>query len=127
MGTLAENERADIRRLYSAFNLRDIEAVLDRLADDVLWANGLEGGHVAGRAAVRDYWTRQFAMIQPQVEPEEISRTEDGRVAVEVHQVVRSLDGELLVDERVTHLYTFDEGQITRFDIGQDDTGEPPR
>jgi ketosteroid isomerase-like protein len=119
MGALSEVEREGIRRLYSDFNRRDIDAVLERLAEDVRWANGMEGGHVEGRAEVREYWTRQFTMIDGKVEPEEISRTDDGRVAVEVHQVVRSLDGELLADERVTHIFTFDDGEITRFDIGE--------
>ena len=30
------------------------------LADDVAWANGMDGGHVHGREAVREYWTRQW-------------------------------------------------------------------
>jgi ketosteroid isomerase-like protein len=90
----------EIRRLYAAFNRRDIDSVLESLAEDVVWANGWEGGHVRGRAAVRDYWTRQFAAIQPRVTPEEITLADDGHVAVLAHQVVRSLDGELLADER---------------------------
>jgi ketosteroid isomerase-like protein len=120
MTTVRQTEQEDIRRLYAAFNRRDVDAVLERLAPDVCWANGLEGGHVEGRSAVREYWARQFTMIDPRVEPEDIWRPDDGRVAVRVHQVVRSLEGEVLADERVEHLYTFDNGQITRFDIGGD-------
>jgi len=125
MATVTEAERQEIVQLYAAFNRRNIGAVLDRLAEQVSWANGMEGGQVEGRSAVRDYWTRQFAMIDPRVEPEEIRRTRDGRVLVSVHQMVRSLDGELLADERVEHLYTFDDGRITRFEIGQ--PGSDPR
>jgi ketosteroid isomerase-like protein len=107
----------DIRRLYAAFNRRDIDSVIESLAEDVVWANGWEGGHVRGRAAVRDYWSRQFAAIRPRVEPVEITIAHDGRVAVLVHQVVRSADGELLADQRVTHLYRFEDEKIVRFDI----------
>jgi hypothetical protein len=107
----------DIEQLYAAFNRRDVEAVLARLTDDVTWANGMEGGHVEGRAAVRAYWARQFELVQSHVEPERIAREPDGRVAVDVHQVVRTPDGELLADQNVRHLFTFDGDLIARFDI----------
>jgi ketosteroid isomerase-like protein len=42
-----------LERLYHRFNARDIESVLTALADDVVWANGMDGGHVHGREAVR--------------------------------------------------------------------------
>jgi nuclear transport factor 2 (NTF2) superfamily protein len=50
-----------LERLYDRFNARDIDSVLTALADDVAWANGMDGGHVHGREAVRAYWTRQWA------------------------------------------------------------------
>jgi ketosteroid isomerase-like protein len=108
-----------IRRLYANFNTRSIEAVLDSLAADVMWANGMEGGHVHGRDAVRTYWTRQFGQIRSSVTPREIELTDDRRIRVEVHQVVHSADGtQLLADTTVHHLFTFDdEGMIARFDI----------
>jgi cation diffusion facilitator family transporter len=108
-----------LRDLYAAFNARDIEAVLERLAPDVDWPNGMEGGRVHGREAVREYWTRQFTQIDGHVEPEEITEREDGSVAVHVHQVVHSPQGELLSDGYVTHTYVFgDDGLVTRMDIG---------
>jgi len=108
-----------LRQLYVNFNTRAIDALLDNLAVDVVWANGMEGGHVHGRDAVRDYWTRQFSQIQSSVTPREIELTDDGRVRVEVHQVVHSADGtQLLADTTVHHLFTFDNaGMIARFDI----------
>jgi ketosteroid isomerase-like protein len=120
--TPAEQQQDEIRRVYDAFNRRDIDAALEVLAEDVVWANGWEGGYVIGRSAVREYWSRQFDVIQPRVEPEAVTVTDDGRVAVEVHQVVRSVNGDLLADQRVTHLYRFDGGKIARFDIGAPDT-----
>ena len=48
-----------LKRMYDRFNARDIDGVLAALADDVAWANGMDGGHVHGREAVREYWTRQ--------------------------------------------------------------------
>lgn len=107
-----------IRKLYAAFNERDVDAVLAGLTADVTWANGMEGGYVHGREAVRDYWTRQFAEIHSTVEPQQMQLDADGRLAVEVHQIVRSADGsELLADTTVRHLFTFTEGLVSRFDI----------
>ena len=41
-----------LTRIYDRFNARDMDAVLTVLADDVAWANGMDGGHVHGREAV---------------------------------------------------------------------------
>ena len=85
----------------------------------VQWANGMEGGYVHGREAVRDYWTRQWGMIDPHVEPVGFSTRADGRVVVAVHQVVRDLAGKALVDQMVSHVFLIEDGQIRRFDIGE--------
>ena len=79
--------------MYAAFNARDIDGVLAAMTDDVDWPNAWEGGRLVGREAVRDYWTRQWAAIDPHVDPVEIGPRLDGRVAVEVQQVVRDLAG----------------------------------
>jgi len=107
-----------LRRLYDRFNARDIEGVLSALHNDVLWANGWEGGHVAGHAGVRDYWIRQWQSIDPRVEPIGFSTGPDGEVVVEVRQVVRDPAGKLLADRVVEHVFRVEGGQIRRFDIG---------
>ena len=106
-----------LQRIYEGFNRRDIPAVLAHLAEDVDWANGMDGGHVHGREAIRDYWTKQWAAIQPQVHPLQITERGDGSAAVEVHQVVRDLEGKLLLDETVRHVFRIEAGLVTRFDI----------
>jgi hypothetical protein len=58
-----------LERLYDSFNARDIGAALATMHPDVVWANGLEGGHVHGHDGVRDYWTRQWAMMDSHAEP----------------------------------------------------------
>jgi ketosteroid isomerase-like protein len=109
-----------IRDLYDSFNARDIEAVLSHLDPDVDWPNAWEGGRLKGHDEVRDYWTRQFAAIAGHVEPQRFSVTDDGRVAVTVHQVVHSLDGDLLADQIVTHVYAFRDGLVERMDVFND-------
>jgi hypothetical protein len=69
-----------LERIYDRFNARDIDGVLTALTDDVAWANGMDGGHVHGREAVREYWTRQWAMVSPHVEPVGFHRTADGAI-----------------------------------------------
>ncbi len=111
------NNEELLKRLYDQFNARDIELVLVALHEDVVWANGMEGGYVHGREGVRTYWTRQWALIDPHVEPIGFSTGPDGEVVVDVHQTVHDLTGNLLADQRVGHLFRIEDGLITRFDI----------
>ena len=106
-----------LRRVYELFNRRDIEKVLAAMHRNVVWANGMEGGHVHGRDGVRSYWTRQWAILDPHVEPVEISRNGEGESVVKVHQVVRDLKGNLLADKTVIHVFQIQNGLIQRFDI----------
>src|SRR5262245_56191747 len=101
----------NLRSAYRAFNARDIEAALELMHPDVDWPNAWEGGRVLGRAAVREYWTRQFAAISSHVEPEAFDEEPDGSITVAVHQVVRDpLGGEPISDTRVRHRYRLADG-----------------
>ena len=118
---------ATLRAIYDCFNARDIDGVLDALADDVAWANGMEGGHVHGREGVRDYWTRQWAIVSPHVEPLSFGRGPDGSIVVEVSQSVRDLQGRplqdrthRLEDKAVGHIFHLRDGKVIRFDIRED-------
>ena len=124
---MSNNDICIIKGMYDRFNARDIEGVLAALADDVVWANGMDGGHVHGHEGVRDYWTRQWAIVAPHVEPIMFQQTEDGAVAVEVIQSVFDLNGQTLSgqthglkDKTVVHVFRMDSDTDKRFDI-QDD------
>jgi ketosteroid isomerase-like protein len=106
-----------LKRLYDQFNARDMDNVLGAMHEDVIWANGMEGGYVHGRDEVRSYWTRQWAMIDPHVEPVSFRDGADREVIVEVHTVVRDLKGNLLTDKMVGHAFRIENGLIKRFDI----------
>jgi hypothetical protein len=106
-----------LERTYAAFNARDIDTVLVVMHPDVIWPNGMEGGTVAGHAAVRAYWTRQWGLIDPRVEPRGFAVGADGRVAVTVHQVVRDLAGTVLKEATVEHVYAFEDGLIKSMEI----------
>lgn len=106
-----------LKTAYRNFNARQIDELLAELHPQVEWANGWEGCHVLGREAVRAYWTRQFEVLDPKVEPLQIDAGEDGLHVVKVHQVVHNRQGELLVDTVVYHSYRFADGLIARMDI----------
>lgn len=110
-------ERELLTQAYQDFNARRMEAVLARMHPSVEWANGMEGGHVHGVDAVRAYWTRQWSTVDPNVEPLRIERDPAGRFVVEVHQTVRDLKGNLLLDTMVHHAYRITGGLIERMDI----------
>jgi hypothetical protein len=113
---VTDDERL-LRRAYELFNARDIDGALALMHPDVDWPNGMEGGREHGHAAVRDYWTRQFAIIDSRVEPIGFSRDDEGRVVVEVHQVVKDTAGNLLSEDDVQHVYTIRDGLVEKMDI----------
>jgi hypothetical protein len=80
-------------------------------------ANGLEGGYVHGHEAVRDYWTRQWTLIDPRVEPRRFTTDDAGRIVVDVHQIVRDLTGRVMSDQMVQHVYEIKDGLVERMEI----------
>lgn len=106
-----------LKKAYTAFNARDLDGALATMQPDVVWPNGMEGGVVHGHEGVRAYWTRQWGMINPHVDPTGFNEESDGRIAASVHQVVRELSGNLLMDRMVEHVYTLKDGLIQTMDI----------
>jgi uncharacterized protein (TIGR02246 family) len=106
-----------MNRAYDAFNARDVEAVLEVLREDVDWPNVLDGVRLHGREQVRAYWTRQFELIDPQLRIESIGVHPHGPVVVTLRQVVRTLDGRLLEDRLIKHVYTLRDGLVARMDV----------
>jgi hypothetical protein len=106
-----------LRKTYDAFNQRDVDAVLATMHSDVDWPNGMEGGRVQGREAVRKYWLRQWSQLNPRVEPRGFLTDPTGAVVVDVHQVVRDLSGNLLAERIVQHVYRLNQDLIQSMDI----------
>jgi hypothetical protein len=116
---MAENSsnRDLLTKIYAAFNQRDIDTALSHMAADVDWPNGMEGGRVHGREAVRQYWTRQWSQINPRVEPQGFHTDSSGVTIVDVHQVIRDLSGQFLADRMVQHIYLISNGLIQSMEI----------
>jgi ketosteroid isomerase-like protein len=115
---VSKSERELLESAYRHFNLRDIDGVLGLMHADVDWPNGMEGGREIGHDAVRAYWTRQWQVVDPHVEPIGFSRDAEGRIAVDVHQVVRDIAGKELLNQNVDHIYSIEGGKIRRMEIG---------
>jgi len=106
-----------LRQTYKDFNNRDTDATLSAMHPEVDWPNGMEGGIEHGREAVRNYWTRQWKVFDPHVEPIHFVRQKDGRINVTVHQVVHDMEGKLLVDQLIHHIYSIEDGLIKSMEI----------
>lgn len=113
-----------LKQMYARFNARDMNGVLACLTEDVVWANGMDGGHEHGCDALRACWTRQWAMLRGQVEPVGFSESPDGAIVASVRQTILDLDGKPLegqthglTDKTVQHVFRFHDGKVARFDI----------
>jgi hypothetical protein len=109
--------RGLLTRAYAAFNARDINAALATMHPDVDWPNAWEGGRVVGHAGVREYWTRQWAAIDPTAEPVGFATDAQGRTIVMVHTLVRDLQGRVLSDAMVEHVYTIEDGLVRSMEV----------
>ena len=109
-----------IEEAYSAFNKRDIDGALALMTQDVSWPKASEGGKVVGKEEIRAYWTRQWGEFDPHVEPLEMTKEDEGKTRVRVHQIVKTLQGDVLSDSEVRHLFTVNSGLIAAMDLGDE-------
>lgn len=106
-----------IRKAYAAFNDRNIDTALSTMQTDVLWSKAWEGGYISGHDEIRQYWTRQWKEINPNVQPTGFTERQNGTLQVNVHQKVKDLEGNSIFDGMVKHIYTFEDGLIKTMDI----------
>ena len=115
-----------IEQAYSAFNKRDVDGALALMTQDVSWPKASEGGRVVGKEEIRAYWTRQWGEFDGHVEPLAITEESGSKIRVRVHQLVKNLQGDVLWDGEVLHLFTVNNGLIAAMDLGdQADTTGP--
>jgi hypothetical protein len=115
------NTQTLIAQAYSAFNQRNMDGALALMSETVSWPKASEGGRVIGKEQIRAYWTRQWQEFDPHVEPMEVIDRGGGKTEVRVHQLVKSLGGEVLSDSEVRHVYTIANGLIERMDLEESD------
>lgn len=108
-----------LRKAYAAFNARDIDAALTKMSPTVTWPKAFKGGFARGHEEVRAYWTEQWSEIDPRVDPVSFHSESVRHVRVDVHQVVRDLNGVVLDDQQVCHRFTIEGGLIQAMEICQ--------
>jgi hypothetical protein len=106
-----------IKKAYNAFNARDIDTALSTMHPDVQWPKAFEGGYVSGHIEIREYWTKQWTEINPNVQPVGFNERQDGTLEITVHQKVKDLQGNTIFDGIVKHIYTLQGGLLRRMDI----------
>lgn len=106
-----------IKTAYTAFNSRDIDTALSTFHSDVQWPKAFEGGYVEGHNEIRKYWTRQWTEINPTVEPIGFMERDNGTLQITIHQIVKDLQGNIIFNGNVKHIYTVEDNLLRRMDI----------
>jgi len=113
---MLKNE-ALIKNAYAAFNARDIDAILKVMHPEVKWSKAWEGDYANGHDDVSAYWQRQWKEINPSIIPVGFRERANGILEVEAHQLVKDLEGNILFDRRVKHIYVINDGLLQQMDI----------
>ena len=115
----AMEREAMITTLYYAFNARDVDTLLGTMHREITWPNGIEGGTVWGRDAVREYWERLWLMLDPKVRAMGFTHDADSdTVTVAVSQGDAQHPPARCKLERVLHhVFSFTDGRIARLEI----------
>src|SRR6478752_7575316 len=111
-----DDAHALLARLYAAYNRRDFGAFSALLASDVDWPDQVQGGRLIGLDALAAYWAANDKMILIDAAPVAFIPQPDGRIAVEVNQIVRNLAGQIWSDSCVRHVFTLRDGKVARMD-----------
>lgn len=114
-----------LTKLFAAYNRRDFATFSAGLHDGVDWPDQLRGGRLKGRAALEAYWGVIDQAIQVEVTPIAFALEQDGRIRVELIQVVRGLTGSLWTDIQVRQYYTLRDGLVWRMDVASPEDMSP--
>src|SRR5271165_4224262 len=85
LGTGTPTNKERLLAAYEAYNRQDSDTLRALVSEDVDWPDGSARLH--GKAELRAYWTRQWAMTRTH-EPVEITDLSPDRSVVRVRQVV---------------------------------------
>lgn len=119
------DQSAFFEKMYTDFNNRNIDLVLEYLAKDANWPNGMTGGREIGHEAIKSYWTHQWSLINSKVAPISITSTDEGAI-VQARQIIKQPDGKLISDSIVSHTYTLKDGKISKMEINALSSADKP-
>lgn len=110
-------KRAVLLRAYETYNSRDLVGLSALLHPDVEWPDILDGGVIAGRQTVIDYFARQFDLMVPDARLISITEEPPARLVADIQYAVKDLKGRLWSDTRATLAYDFRDGLIARLTV----------
>ncbi len=106
-----------VKKAYQSFNSKNAGAAICLMDENIVWPNTLDGGVVTGKKDLLAYWHRHFNQADYYTEPLCFEYKDDGTIIITVHAVVKTLDGELLKDQMVYHIYKAANGVIQSMTI----------
>jgi ketosteroid isomerase-like protein len=112
-----DDAQALLTRAYEAYNRRDFAAFSALLTSDVDWPDQIQGGRLIGHDALAAYWAANDKVIKVDSAPVTFTTLPDGRIAVDVNQIVRNLTGQVWSDSCVRQIFTLRDDKIARMDI----------
>ena len=112
---MMENIKSFFENIYQNFNEKKIDLIINKMMDDVQWANGMDGGYVWSSWCAR-ILDAAFSLVSSNVTPLEIFKENDV-IKIKVKQVVHDVNGNLLSDDIVCHYFTLKDGKVARLDI----------
>ncbi len=118
-----DDAQALLTRLYEAYNRRDFTAFSALLTADVDWPDQVQSGRLIGHDAIAAYWAANDKVITIDAAPVSFAAQPDGRIAVDVNQIVRNLAGQVWSDSCVRHVFTLRDGKVARMDAEPLDKG----
>lgn len=89
--------------------------MLELVSDDVDWPDG--ANRLRGKADLKAYWLDQWTRTRTHDQPLAFTAMPDGRVAVRISQIVRSLDDRVLSRGTFGHVHEIVDSRIVRLDI----------
>jgi ketosteroid isomerase-like protein len=116
----ATTPREVVEAMYEAINAHDFEAGFALLSADFEWnepSQAFHGGRHRGFADIRERLEAQLEVFDEfTVEPDEL-RVRGERVGVAVRQRARGGSSGVELEIRIGHLWTIQDGEITRLDV----------
>ena len=113
-----ERDLEKIEELYQAQQKRDIRSILMLMSPDIEIIQSSElpwGGHFTGHDGVKKFLTALAEHIESQVQVERMIDAGD-KIAVVGRTIGKTRKTKLEFDIPIVHIWTFNEGQLTRFE-----------
>lgn len=106
-----------IKDAFGAFNAQDMDTVLLSMSPDIRWPQAFGSGYVHGHDAIKRYWLEQWTRITTHIVPVGFNQRGDGALEIIVRQTVKDMQGKLLFDGKVKHLYRIRDGLLDQIYI----------